>query len=219
MNDRRTRIVLFLLIFLFTCPYALANIGLPMISVYLPPAWLALIPIILIEADVGIKTLGLSRKRSLTAMTAANLFSTVLGIPIAWLCLAFIQLIFFDGARGLDTWSRRVYAVTLQAPWLVPYEDDFRWMIPAAVVILSVPFYLTSVGTEYLIVKRFFADIEARRVWHWMLRAHLFSYGLLISLILATVLLNSNVEWIYRIMRPFIESLIEVAFLLAKLFS
>src|SRR5437879_349487 len=106
----------------FYCTPASADVGLPMIAVYLPPAWLALIPIILIEARIGAKMLDVARGRLLIASAVANSVSTLLGLPLAWLALATIEGVFFGTARGLDTSIHRVYAVTIQAPWLIPYE-------------------------------------------------------------------------------------------------
>jgi hypothetical protein len=45
----------------------LANIGLPMVAVYLPFAWFALVPIIFIEAGYGARRYHLSFRRVLTA--------------------------------------------------------------------------------------------------------------------------------------------------------
>jgi hypothetical protein len=47
----------------------------------------------------------------------------------------------------------RLAAVTLQAPWLIPYRDQAEWMVPAASLVLVVPFYAASVLAEYLVLR------------------------------------------------------------------
>ena len=50
----------------------LANIGLPTVALYLPPAWLALLPIILIEASYGARHYQLPFRRAFLAQATAN---------------------------------------------------------------------------------------------------------------------------------------------------
>lgn len=41
-----------------------------------------------------------------------------------------------------------IYGVTVQAAWLLPYESQLYWMIPAAYVILMIPFFFVSYWIE-----------------------------------------------------------------------
>jgi len=75
----------------------LANIGLPMVAVYLPFAWFALIPIIFIEALYGARRYHLSFSRALLAQAIANGFSTVIGIPMAWFAIVLVQVVIVPG--------------------------------------------------------------------------------------------------------------------------
>ena len=68
------------------------------------------------------------------------------------MALAVIELVLFGGAAGMDTGLQRVYAVTVQAPWLIPYDDAFWWMVPTSVAVLTVPFCAMSVALEYVVV-------------------------------------------------------------------
>ena len=69
----------------------LANIGLPMVAVYLPFAWFALVPIIFIEAGYGARRYHLSFRRALLAQAIANSFSTVIGIPMTWFAIVLVS--------------------------------------------------------------------------------------------------------------------------------
>ena len=66
-----------------------------------------------------------------------------------WAVLATVQGVLAGDARGLATVGQKIYAVTVQAPWLIPYEEDLGWMIPIALVVLAVPAYLLSALIEW----------------------------------------------------------------------
>ena len=74
---------------------ALANIGLPMVAVFLPPAWFALIPIIIIESAYGVWRFRMAASPTYAAVETANCISTLIGLPITWVVLALGQLLLF----------------------------------------------------------------------------------------------------------------------------
>src|SRR6478672_7592675 len=79
---------------------ASANIGLPLVAVFLPPMWVALLPIILVEA-VLISRLGRHPlPRTLVATAVANIASTIVGVPLLWFSLATIELVCCGAALG-----------------------------------------------------------------------------------------------------------------------
>ena len=80
----------------------LADIGVPMIGFYWPPAWLALIPIIVLEAWFARRDLKITWKIALLTTSVANSISTLLGIPIAWIAWTVLELRFFGTAEGLS---------------------------------------------------------------------------------------------------------------------
>jgi hypothetical protein len=167
---------------------ASANAGLPMIAVYWSLAWLAFLPILLIETWIGVRMLKSPGARTFGAVTAGNLLSTLLGIPLTWLALVAIEMKWFGDRAGVDSLAGKVYAVTAQAPWLIPYEGHLRWMIPAAVVVLSIPFCLISIVSEFLVARLILRDQPGWRLFAWQVRANAVSYLLLIvvTLILAS---------------------------------
>jgi hypothetical protein len=145
---RRCAVVVLGLVVCLVPSEARANIGLPMIAILLPPAWGLLLPVIVLEAGLGAWRHSIPFGRAIPAQAAANLFSTLVGLPVGWFLLAILQLTCCGTALGLHTPLRRVYAVTIQAPWLIPYESDFWWMIPAAAAVLVVLFCALSIACE-----------------------------------------------------------------------
>jgi len=74
---------------------ALANIGLPMVAVFLPPAWFALIPIIIIESAYGVWRFRMAASPTYAAVATADCISTLIGLPVTWVVLALGQLLLF----------------------------------------------------------------------------------------------------------------------------
>jgi hypothetical protein len=192
----------------------IADAGLPMIAWYLPRMWLALVPVILLEAAIGMRITGLSFRRAAWAATAANCFSTLIGVPLAWIVLATVELIGFGSAEGLDSFGSRVYAVTVQSPWLIPYEKDLWWMVPIAAVCLAVPFWSISVVSEYAVVRRLAPDASAAALWRWMWIGNLASYLALplMAWIIASALPRA---WTSAVTGPVVDFFADVVFRLA----
>ena len=158
----------------------LFNMGVPMIFSSLPMMIIALLPIIFLEAFSFYSALELNFWRALKIETVANLTSTFIGIPIAWLLLVGIQLITGGGsAYGINTLPKQFLAVTWQSPWLMPYQNNLRWMIPVARIVLLIPFFFASWFCEYLVIKYLFDDINSNGLSYTVRDANLLSYGLL----------------------------------------
>jgi hypothetical protein len=158
----------------------LADAGVPMLAAVWPVAWLAFIPVVLIESFVALKSLGLAFRRSLAVNAAANAVSTLVGIPVTWFALVILQGVTGGGTwRTIDTPLQKIVAVCSQAAWLCPYEHDLGWMIPAAAMILCVPFFLVSVVIEYIVVRRMVTN-PPRHVRRFCWLANLASYSLIV---------------------------------------
>ncbi len=194
----------------------LFDIGLPMISVYWPPAWLAFVPIVLVEAYVGFRIPGIRFGRALIASAVANLFSTLLGIPITWFALALIELLWFGSARGFETPLQKIYSVTVQSPWLMPYAEQAIWIVPVAAAVLSIPMYAMSVLSEYAIVRRFFPTVERKLIWRWQLKGNALSYVLLICIIIGVIWLGDYFGWLYKPFEVIINFIVDMIFRIAS---
>jgi hypothetical protein len=155
---------------LFFCsPPAWADAGVPMLLFVWPSSWLLLLAIVPIEAAVAVRLLKISWKRSLTMSGAANLVSTIVGIPVTWILLVVLEMVSGGGrAYGLDTLWKRVYAVTVQSPWLIPYDVGSDWMVPSAAAVLCVPFFFMSVAVEAFCATKFTKDKPLAWRWSWM---------------------------------------------------
>jgi hypothetical protein len=82
-------------------------------------------------------------------------------------------------AYGLQTLRQKFLAVTWQAPWLIPYESDLNWMIPAASLALLVPFFAGSLAIEIPIVVLMARPCNSRNVSMAVIWANLVSYAFL----------------------------------------
>jgi hypothetical protein len=154
-----------------------------MIGIYWPPAWLAFVPVVAIEAWWARRAMGVSWSSALAATFTANLVSTFVGIPLVWFALAVVQLRFAGGALGIDNLARGMYAFTVQSPWLIPYEGHFWWMIPAASLVLTIAFCAASVGIEWLVIKGLYRRRDNAELLRWLWRGNLCSYVLILAVV------------------------------------
>jgi hypothetical protein len=173
---------------------ARADAGVPMLALIWPASWILFIPIVAIEAWIARKIVGLTVKRSILASTVANAVSTLVGIPLVWGLLVLIEAFIVPKggqALGIDSFWHRVYAVTVQAPWLIPYESELHWMIPLAAIVLLVPFFFASVFLERMVFRRFCSSSpELTRRWSWVANGATYCVmlsGLVVVLIVALV--------------------------------
>jgi len=163
----------------------LANAGLPMVMVFLPPAWFALVPIIVIESAWGAWRLKLPVGRALAAQSVANCVSTLIGIPVTWLALVLIEFVLLEGAvRVVPESLLSALTPIVGAAWLGPGAEEKLWMTALAITVLTAAFYLMSVSIEGFIIARFFRDVPRKLIRSWSFKANAISYALLLALIL-----------------------------------
>lgn len=165
---------------------ASADAGVPMLFVTFPAMVLALIPIVLLESIVLSRVLQRKAVSLATSAATANVVSTIVGIPITLLALAFLQW-----ATGGDTFHQfpkplaMFLAVTWQAPWLLPYGNQLSWMVPVASLVLLVPFFFASYFIEAPIVARFQRQLPKAQVRRAVFQANAASYAGLVVVNLA----------------------------------
>ena len=152
-----------------------------MLFLAMPAFIVSLVPIILIESVYLSRKLGLPGKKMLKVTTAVNLVSTLVGIPLTWVVLVAIEMAIGGGsAYGIDTTTGKVLAVTLQAPWLVPYESDLVWMIPIAGTFLLVPFFFASWWSEYFVARKMLLELDPNLIRSGVRNANLITYSLML---------------------------------------
>jgi hypothetical protein len=157
-----------------------ANIGLPMIFVELPFLVIALAPVVVLESIVYRWALPVTWTESLSGAFRANLLSTFVGVPLAWFVQVVAQVLLGGGAMwGLDTPLLELAAVTVQSAWLIPYADEFVWMVPAASLFLMLPCFLVSVVVERLLLRRIWPAIPPERLNRVVALANAVSYTVL----------------------------------------
>jgi hypothetical protein len=201
-----------LLAFTFLSTNAHADAGLPMVAVFLPPLWLAFVPIVLLEAMALSRLMAIPLRRALLSALAGNIASSLVGIPLTWVILAALELACCGSAFGLSTFGSKLYAVTVQAPWLIPYEDDLSWMIPSALVAMAIPCFIASVLIEAPINRLFFKSIPSRALWRATVLSNAYSYLLLGVLVWPTWRFANQLSGVFG---PVIEWLAGLTFRIA----
>jgi hypothetical protein len=190
MNPRRlARVISTGISLLALASAANANTGVPMLFLTLPAMLIALVPIIVLEAIVIGRLLGSSAIARAKSVVVSNVASTVVGLPLTWGVLVALQMVSGGGSSyGIATPIQKFLAVTWQAPWLIPYERDLYWMLPAASLVLLIPFCFTSYFVEAPIVSRLEPGYSRACVRSAVLRANLFSYLILAAITLVWLL-------------------------------
>jgi hypothetical protein len=160
----------------------LANTGVPMLFVQMPLLLITLPVIIAVEAVLCRRWLAVSWRQAWKSAGIANVVSTVVGFPILWIPLVIIEIAVGAGrAPKLPEPWFSVYTVTVQAPWLFPFEQRLYWMIPTACMVLLIPAFFVTVLIERRIYRTSLGESRGRMS---VIRAtwsmHLVTYALLL---------------------------------------
>jgi hypothetical protein len=173
---------------LVSAPPAFANGGVPMLFETFPQMLVALLPIIALESCLVARRLGMRFRQTLVPVGAGNALSTFVGIPITWAVLAMVESLVGAQSYSVDTPLQKITVVIAQAPWLSYYRFDLYWMIPAAALVLLVPFFFVSWGVEYWLVRRMLREAAPGAVNRAVRNANLASYAGLALIALAQLL-------------------------------
>jgi hypothetical protein len=139
-------------------PLLLADAGIPMIALTLPLMLIALIPVIAIEGFLCKKWLGLTISEAMKCNAVSNVVSTIIGVPLTWAVMLGVQfgaMASFDQSTTVQNWNSPLATVILflfHSAWIGPAEGKNVWWIPAAILVLLVPFFLASWGLEYAVI-------------------------------------------------------------------
>ena len=186
-------------IFFFTLllfPFdAYANSGIlfiPTVFLTVPAMVCALIPVIIIEALCFFRYLKLRFSRAVGISALANVVSTVLGGPLAWLGMLCVFKISGTVMTELVTrqvvWpseaSRKALVTALGAAFLREPPPGDEWTLSFAVLVFLVPNFFISYWMEKFIVFRTLRNTDRRETGNIVWRANLFTYGGLALLVL-----------------------------------
>jgi len=174
----------------------LADAGIPMLFVTWPAMVIALVPVIAMEALLIRKRVVYKPWPIFRATAAANLVSTIIGIPLTWLALVACEMLIgpaLSRIPGIQNWHgpvARTIGFVFAAAWLPPWRNASS-LIPLAMLVLLVPFFFVSVWSERLVMKRTLAvtatedvpggEISKGKLWRAVRDANLLSYGFLVA--------------------------------------
>ena len=185
----------FLLIFVITLIPALAyaNAGLPILAILWPLSLPAFFPVVFLESYVLNKNLALGYKKSFVVSIKANIGSTILGLPLAWVACFMMEMLlmfFFVEIAGSESYPpssfkalpesiHNILDVILTFPWLGPGPEGGHWVIPFATSIMLIPCFFVSYWMELYYINYKLPDFHKENVKPAVWRANLYSYGLL----------------------------------------
>jgi hypothetical protein len=143
----------------------LANAGIPMIFWQLPAAAVIFLPVVLAESLIALPILKQPFVPIFLRVGAANALSTFVGLPVAWIGMVIVNIATTGGrAHAFETPWGAFQSIVLQASWLVPHEGQMLWLIPAATLVLLVPYFLTSVIVERWLMRRLFSHVDQGKI-------------------------------------------------------
>jgi len=128
-----------------------------MLAIVWPMSVPAFIPVVAVESWVVRRALNVSWRVAITKMVKGNVFSTLVGIPLAW--VASVAVGFFLALLVMNATDSKSYPpqgvgevgrIILSAPWLGPFREGGHWIVPLAMIVLLVPFFFASFWTEIL---------------------------------------------------------------------
>ncbi len=183
---------------------ASANVGLPMLMVLLPSTLPVFIPVVLLESYILNKMLDVEYKSSINLMLKANILTTVVGIPVAWIAAFIVEIILmflFINILGLESYPssisqylpegiKDIIIVTLTAPWLGPWKDSPKWIIPFATIIMLIPCFFASYWVEFLYLKKKLSSHKIGDIKSTVWRANVYSYIMLLTICIVWLALN-----------------------------
>ena len=188
----RQFVAVFLTVVLFAAP-AHANAGVPPLFFM---SWgamvLALAPIIVIEMIVLWVRGETSFWEAGLAASVANLASTFIGIPVALILHANFRKIVGETPKGLQTLWQRFRMVVAHVQYVDVNDPETRipvWMWPGGWLVLMVPFFLASWLSEVWITRILLGAYPATGLDKAVFEANLVTYGLLVALLSALLVL------------------------------
>lgn len=161
-----------------------ANAGIPMLAILWPIQWLSLLLVIVVESWIVGRMARVPARQVFKPVALANLVSTLVGVPIAWMLMLLLQF-----ATGIALWrlagdaSAGPLGYALNAAWV----GDDATAVRAAVVVLSIVFCAASVWVERWWIRRRPGPVDTRTTDRAVLVANVASYLMLCTGTLAAL--------------------------------
>jgi hypothetical protein len=142
----------------------LANVAIPLFFPHPVLMMLALLPVVAIETSV------IRRRVSIRTgdIFLANVYSTLWGIPLAYITLG---LFGFIAARGEAPWAAAGFSSRVAST-----GDHHWWILPLATLVVIIPCFLLSVHLESRFLTRRSPDADPKSLFRMVVRANCFSY-------------------------------------------
>jgi hypothetical protein len=137
----------------------LADAGIPMIVLAFPAMLMLLVPITVAEGFLYKKWLALTTWEAMKSSAASNLASTIIGVPIAWAIMfgvEFAGIGLMGRNHAIENWHSplaNILFLFFGSAWLRPPDRASLWIIPAACLVLLIPFFFASYWIEHFVVK------------------------------------------------------------------
>ena len=175
---------------LLAAPQASANVGLPMIVVAWPVAWFAFVPVALLEGLLYRRAFDISAMQAFRSSFLTNLFSTALGIPLAWGIPLIPAVVFSSSNLELPRSLESLVGIFYWPFWLMPWGDaDIQsWSLLVALALLFPLFLIASVLSEAWLLRFLHPASSRRQRWAVSFRANVWSYSFLALALLVIVL-------------------------------
>jgi hypothetical protein len=167
----------------------LANVGLPLVCAGMPILILLLVPVVAIEATWYRYALKISWEEAANGSWKANLWSTLIGIPlalVAWSMAGTVgmgwQFALAQEYGGLGPPEARYLAVLLfivAGGWVMDGSEVGIW---GGALVMLLPAYLVSYIGEARQLKKAWPNLEPKRVYRQCWLAHLCTYALLYAI-------------------------------------
>jgi hypothetical protein len=153
--------------------------------------WVLLIPVIAVEAVYARRRLQLRWRPACVLAGAANLASTLIGVPIAWGAMYVLEMVLAI-PLGLSGWElppavAHFLFPTLGAAWLGG-ERMPAWYVPVAAAALCVPCFFASVRVETKVAHVLLPESVDEHAAAWAWGANRLTYGPIIGALLVVAL-------------------------------
>ena len=136
-----------------------ADAGVPMIFLTFPAMVILLVPVIVVEGFLCQRWLHLGTWQAMKSSAVSNLASTIVGVPVAWATMLGVEFGGFgllESSQKIQNWHSPIANVIfflLSSAWLGPPSEKDVWVIPAATLVLLIPFFFASYWIEYFIMR------------------------------------------------------------------
>lgn len=142
-----------------------------------PLAWILFFPVVLVEAAVARRVLGLRYSEGVKLSLKANAWSTAFGVPLACLLMLVIGWVGSGPLRGMGA-ARLTQLLLGSAFWSGKQPE---WAAIGGLTLICIPCYLFSVQIEAWSAEK---TVPAKEALRWAKIANRITYGILVGMLL-----------------------------------